>query len=95
MSSTIPLRTVTALRPICMMVKEVSGFSYIFSMCRTLALPSLANSFSLILREATSEIFDIEKKTLMAIGQSVTKILFNISPLTVEVRSLRGKLIKL
>jgi len=49
----------------------------------------------LILREAASEISDIEKKALTAIRQSITKILFNISFLTVEVRSSEGKLIEL
>jgi hypothetical protein len=41
-------------------------------------LPSSASSFSLILREAASEISDIEKNALTAIRQSITKILFNI-----------------
>ena len=45
------------------------------------------------IREAASEISDIEKNALTAIRQSITKILFNISFLTVEARSSEGKLI--
>lgn len=58
-------------------------------------LPSSASSLSLILRDAASEISDIEKNALTAIRQSMTKILFNISYLTVEIRSSEGKWITL
>jgi hypothetical protein len=60
-SPTIPPRMATALRPICTTVKKVPGFSCIFSTRCALTLPSSASSFSLILREAASEISDIEK----------------------------------
>eukprot|EP00975_Prorocentrum_lima_P064907 12900303-Prorocentrum_lima.AAC.1 len=59
----------TALRPICTTVKKVPGFSCIFSTRCALTLPSSASSFSLILREAASEISDIEKNALTAIRQ--------------------------
>jgi hypothetical protein len=57
-----------------------------------LTLPSSASSFSLILREAASEISDIEKNALTAMRQSITKILFNIV-YPASARSSEGKLI--
>ena len=49
------------------------------------------SSLSLILREAASEISDIEKNALTAIKQSMTKILFNISYPTFQARSSEGE----
>src|SRR5471030_1523289 len=53
----------TALSPICTTVKN---------------RPGVSSTFSLIFREAASDISDREKKALIAISKRISKILFNI-----------------
>ena len=54
-------------------------------------MQNIREILSLILREAASEISDIEKNALTAIKQSMTKILFNISYPTFQARSSEGE----
>ncbi len=71
--------------------KEHAGIFLHIQNALAFILPSSASSLSLILREAASEISDIEKNALTAIKQSMTKILFNISYPTFQARSSEGE----
>ena len=62
----------TALRPICTTVKKLPGLSCSASTRWALMCPPSAIRRNLILREAASEISDMEKKALAAISSTMT-----------------------
>lgn len=62
-----------------MTVEKTPGISCNLSTRWALISPSSASNFNLILREAASDISDIEKKALTAIRSRISKELFSIS----------------